>query len=511
MKIREELIQDQSYTREEVAALYGFPVSTSMIKSKRESKARDAALDSTIDLLHASVPYGGGDMYPTFIGYGHCIALSQNGLIRSGVDMLANDMTRRWISLHLPMDEESDFSEEDANAYISEIEEEIKKYRLVKIFKKAITNCGYFGGCLVYIDIEEESDKDLLNPLVFKKETFPKGKLKGFKIIEPQNITPGTYNAFNPLSHDYYSPKIWYIQGKPVHSSRFLYFRMNEVVTTLLPSYNFFGIPLSQIVLDSVSHFTQCREASARLLTKFSLTVLKTNLDSILSGGAAEELYRRVDFFVQNRNNDGIEVIDMQNEDIVNISTPLSGVTDIVRQSLEMVAAYFKIPVTKFLGISPAGMNATGESDMQNYYDQINSLQEDIFRNPLEKALTILQLNQQGKVNENLYFEFELLSQDNKDKIVDAQSKKADIDLKLIDAGVISREEARERVANDPDSGYNLDTSIDIETDPAFLRNDEEFNEEEFESVLNEEESSNGKGSKAGDVHLKGEEYREEI
>ena len=49
-------------------------------------------------------------------------------------------------------------------------------------------------------------------------------------------------------------------------------------------------------------------------------------------------------------------------EDIKNITLTISGVTDIVRQQLEFIAAINRTPLVKLLGISPSGFNATGRA-----------------------------------------------------------------------------------------------------------------------------------------------------
>ncbi|GFO81792.1 MAG: hypothetical protein A49_14190 [Methyloceanibacter sp.] len=49
---------------------------------------------------------------------------------------------------------------------------------------------------------------------------------------------------------------------------------------------------------------------------------------------------------------------------------------EVMQQFLLMVSGAADIPITRFLGQSPAGMSATGESDMKNYHDKIQSVQE---------------------------------------------------------------------------------------------------------------------------------------
>jgi hypothetical protein len=43
---------------------------------------------------------------------------------------------------------------------------------------------------------------------------------------------------------------------------------------------------------------------------------------------------------------------------------------------LQIVSGAADIPATRLLGQSPAGMNATGESDLRNYYDRLSAMQE---------------------------------------------------------------------------------------------------------------------------------------
>ena len=117
-------------------------------------------------------------------------------------------------------------------------------------------------------------------------------------------------------------------------------------------------------------------------------------------------------YFVQKQSNDGCFVLDKETEDLVKLETPLAGVTDIVRQSLEFVAAVFRLPVTKFLGLSPAGFSPTGEAERRNLYDYLASRQEKVLREPLARALEVLQMHAFGRINPDLTFEFAPLDPD---------------------------------------------------------------------------------------------------
>ena len=401
-----------------------------------------------------------GNLYnaPRFLGYAELANLSQNGIIRAGVELRADEMTRRWIEYDYTGEAMTD---EEAGAAI---EEEMVRFKIQRLFRDAAQMCGYFGGCLAYIDVGNISDADLRLPLGMDGDTFRVGMLKGFKLIEPLYIAPARYSCANPIDSDYFVPQSWLINGKEIHASRFLYFAENHPSTMLLPSYNFFGIPLSQNVAESVRQFGECSAASARLLQKYSCTVFATDMQELLTGRDAQNIKRRIQYFAMNRDNDGVMTIDKEAESISDVSTPIGGVTDIVKQQMEIVAAMFSEPAVKLWGISPTGFNATGESDIKSHYDHIHAVQERIMREPLEYCLKLLQLNKNGFVDDALSFEFVPLSDEDADLKARCNKTTADTYATLIDRGVISGAEARMALANDPESGFsNIDADAEVE------------------------------------------------
>lgn len=441
------------------------PAVTATNKDKGDYIAQDATLqDSGVYDLLSSGLLGCECSMPYFLGYGQLAALSQDGLIRAGVSAIADEMTRQWIELQRS-GEGDDEDDEILGALYAEMEE----FDLQEVFHAAKETDGYFGGALVYIDTGEVDPEKLRTPFYPAAAVFEQGSFKGFRLIEPYNVSPANYNATSPWRADYFKPRCWNVNGIEIHETRFLYFASNPVPTLLKPSYNFFGIPTTQIVYNVVKNFMQCREAAARLLKKFSLTVLKTDMQQILTSGGASELDRRLQLFVQNRDNDGLLVIQNGDpdggggEDILKLETPLSGVTDIVRQAMEMVAAYFNEPVIKIWGLTPGGLNSTGESDMANHYDHIATLQERVFREPLKKALDILQVNKFGSIDKSINFVFCPLSAEDSKLVAEVQKVKAETDSVLVTAGALAPEEVRGRLASDPDSGYN---GIDIDAVP---------------------------------------------
>lgn len=407
------------------------------------------------DTLSASLMSDGMGLagYTRFIGYPALSNLAQEGLIQAGVETTADEMTRKWVEVK----HGGDASSADPQEKVKAITEALRNYHVQARFREATMKIGYFGGCLMFIDTGKD-DAALKLPLVLDERTFQKGSLKGLRIVEPVCISPGQYNATNPLSPNFFKPTSWYIYGKEVHASHFLYFTSETPPILLRPSYNFFGIPKAQIALDYVANFTESREAAARLLKKFSLTALKTNMSAIFSGGGTGDIDRRMMYFAQTRSNDGVLLVDMESEDIVKLETPLSGVTDIVRQSLELLSAVFRIPSVKLLGISPGGMNATGESDMRSFWDYTAGQQEKQLTTNMETLLQILCLNEFGYRDDALTFDWIELGDEDEEKKATTQRIEAERDAIYLDRGVVSGDEVREKLAADEQSGYAIVT-----------------------------------------------------
>lgn len=459
-------------TLADIKTMYGAPATLAEVDADTK-KANDAAIGQCHSLLHHAISIMGMSAYPQFLGYGYLTGLAQNGLIRAGCEMIADEMVEKGITLTTKGNNDPDT---DKQAKLDRLNELITKINLLPTLRKAVSISKYYGGSLVYMDFDgiDTASENLLNPLILTKNELRGKKMRRLKVIEPYNLSPGQYNAADPLQEYYFKPRYWFVMGKAVDASRFLPpVQENELPTILRPAYNFFGIPLAQIVLDAVAHFTECREAEARLLTKFSLTVFKTNLnEQIFSGGDWAQIDNRVNNFVQYRSNDGVMLIDKESEDIDIKSTSLAGVKDIVSQAMEIVAAYFNEPVTKMWGLTPSGFN-TGESDLNNHYDHIASQQEKQLRDQIEYVLKVLQVQEWGEIDNEITFTFNPLSEEKEESIATVNKIKAETQQIYISNGVISPDEGRECLKADPKSGFN---NLNEESVP-----EEELSEEERE------------------------------
>lgn len=271
-------------TVEKVRERFAPPVTLGV--SEKERLAQDEALSDAgfYGAIHRSLQQHGYELgqYPvtSFVGYGALQQIAQNGMIRACVQTVADDITREWITI----------TGDDAEA-VEEIQTlQEKKYHLRTLFHEAATLTGYMGGAFIYVDTGTENPELPLRYSNESAELQPGTKLR-FVVVDPVNVSPGDYNAIDPLKSDYLKPRYFWVLGTKVHESRLLRLFDNPPPTLLRPAYNFLGIPQAQILWDYVMHWNQCRVYTADLVRKVSLLVFQTSTDDIFNSPNGVRLF----------------------------------------------------------------------------------------------------------------------------------------------------------------------------------------------------------------------------
>ena len=95
--------------------------------------------------------------------------------------------------------------------------------------------------------------------------------------------------------------------------------------------------------------------------------------------------------------------------------------------------------MTKLFGRSPAGMNATGESDLKNYYDYVDSQREAKLRPALQKLLPVLCMSAWGFVPDDLDFTFPPLWTPTAKEVADIAKTKSEAIVAGFQAGLYDK------------------------------------------------------------------------
>jgi phage-related protein (TIGR01555 family) len=430
------------------------------------------ALDSAAPVfgwLNQYQQFGCGLFFP---GYPYLAELTQISEYRAPSETTSTEMTRKWLK-HVSK------SGGDKGEKISQIDAWMKEKKVRELFERAALLDGEFGRAQIVVNFKGDTDEKRQLPLSWDKSGIAKGSVTTLQCIEPYWSTPYSWNAMYPEREDFYKPQAWFIMGRRWNSSRILTFIGREVPDLLKPAYNFGGISLTQLMQPFVVMWLKTRLSVNNLISNFSTTIIATDMSATLEEGSdGSSFLNRLKLFVQARSNQGVGAINKDTEEVVQVNTPLGGLSELQAQSQEHMASPGHIPLIKMFGITPTGLGATGEGEITCWYDWIGAYQNKFYGPHYDKLLIAAQCDLFGEVDDDIGYEWESLSDPTVKESSEIRKSDADMDVAYITNGVITPDEARARLQNDPQSGYsNLsgkapepeEPDDEIEADPADL------------------------------------------
>jgi hypothetical protein len=157
------------------------------------------------------------------------------------------------------------------------------------------------------------------------------------------------------------------------------------------------------------------------------------------AGGELEQRFHRtMELMRYLQTNEGLTVIDKEDEFETHQYT-FAGIPDTLQMLGQQIAGALGIPMTRLFGQSPAGMNATGDSDWRIYESMIRASQEARLRRPLTKIFHVIWQSVLGSKPPDTW-DFSFRSIDEPDEAAKAEIAQRDADtIKLLhEAGVIS-------------------------------------------------------------------------
>lgn len=285
-------------------------------------------------------------------------------LPRKIVDIPASDATRRWRAWQADKQQ------------ISLIEAEEKRIGIKQKLPELLVKARLFGGAGIYISIKGEKNPNLpLNP-----ESVQRGGID-FIVVLPKRVLSVTEIENDPASPRYGKPKMYRISStvgiQDIHPSRIVAMSGADHPDPELSENVGWG--------DSVltPAFESCRNTDATMANIASL-VYEAKVDVLGIPGLSdimqdpkdrEALVTRVQLAAMLKGNNGTLIRDAE-ETYDSKSMSFSGLEAIANLFFMVSSGAADIPITRLFGQSPGGLNSTGEADLRNYYDHIQSMQE---------------------------------------------------------------------------------------------------------------------------------------
>jgi phage-related protein (TIGR01555 family) len=203
--------------------------------------------------------------------------------------------------------------------------------------------------------------------------------------------------------------------------------------------------------------------ASVQLAQEASIGVTSVKgLFSMVAGNQKERLSERLRVMQMSSSIARNRVLDMDQEKYERINSTFAGIGELNEHSIRRIAASAEIPVTVLCGEAPAGLNATGDSDLRWFLARVNSYRTLVLESRVRQLVTAL-LAQPGsplsaEQAQRITIRWPDLWTPSAAERADIYSKTASADVAYITAQVVLPEEIA--LSRFGDDGYSQDTTI---------------------------------------------------
>lgn len=328
----------------------------------------------------------------------------ENWVVQNIISAIPNDITKKWFSIKgkFTPDELDKFD----SLYI--------RTNLRKSINEGMRWGRLYGGAIGIILIKGQTD-NLNEPLNYDLIT-PDSFLGLYILDRWTGAQPSMEIDDNPESNNFGLPLYYRITDNilnittEIHASKVVRFIGREYPREDKIKEMYWGGSELETVYRELIRRDTTAENIASMVFKSNLSILRVKdleqIFSINSIQAQERFWNSLQAISTIESSMGIRLIDSE-EDLSYINYGFTGIKDIYETIMQDLSGACRIPVTKLFGRSPAGMNSTGESDLQNYYDYIDEVREGQFKDIVLKLLPIMCLSLFGEIREGLDFEFE--------------------------------------------------------------------------------------------------------
>ena len=252
------------------------------------------------------------------------------------------------------------------------------------------------GGCALYLGVANDKSDDASQPIDLK--TIDIGDLKFLNVISLNQITNPEYDT-DPFSPGYDKPKYYMINGIKTHISRLIIFDgdplFNYSTQRLLQNFRInpqgFGESVLAPLWDSIIRCVGTQQAAYQLAQKASVMMVKSeNLLTLEGTKKGEEAIRQLEEMAEQVSIYRAAILKGKGVEVQETAAQFGSVPELMMSFIQILSAGSDVPASRFIGQAPGGLNATGEGDLENYYNSIASYQETRLDPKYEKLFDVL-------------------------------------------------------------------------------------------------------------------------
>lgn len=399
-----------------------------------------------------------------------------NGLFAKIIDRPAEEAVKHGFDI--------DYGDQDITEYV---EDRMDSLDLEDKFATAEKWARLYGGAIIVMLVDD--GRGLEEPLDWRNARSIE-ELRVFErsLVQPDYVSMNQFHFGDSMrsGRSFGEPEYYHVFSTygyfTVHRSRCLVFRNGRLPErTSNAIYRYWGIPEYVRMKRELRECITAHGNGGRLLERCVQAIYKMkNLANMLSTDAGEnQVLKRLQVIDMARNLLNSIAIDNDGEEYTFESFAMSGVKDILDSTCNMLSAVTNIPQTILFGRSPAGMNSTGENDLENYYNMVENIQKQNMKANSRTVidLILLQGKLEGKIQEIPKYKVRFASLWSMSETEQAAVEKTRADTEYtkaqtaqiyMDSSVLDPSEVRKSLAN----GGNFDIGEDIPEDDLDIPDD---------------------------------------
>ncbi|TXG97739.1 MAG: DUF1073 domain-containing protein [Nevskiaceae bacterium] len=390
-------------------------------------------------------------------------------LAKKIITIPADDAVREWRSV-------SSSRDDDEGKLATEWEKIEKKHRIKAKIHEAMVWGRLYGGACIIIGTRDGM-RDPSKPLDI--DSIKKGDLRYLQVLDRWRMAAGPDRTSDITSPNFGLPETYIIaeSAVQVHWTRVLRFGGTKLPYFSWLENGYWDDPVMCSVMEALANREVGTKAVATMMFEANVDVISGAgiADLLTMKGGETKLAKRFMSAALLKSFNRVLLLD-EKEKYEKKQNQFTNLDKILQEFMSDVSGAADIPVTRLFGQSPAGMNATGESDTRNYYDRIASNQETDLRpimDMLDKVLYLSEIGDEGF--EDMCSDFNPLWQmsDTEKSTVGLNNAQRDkiyaIDIGAVSAGTIAHDlvgRGTYPTLTDADAALVEELSQPVEGDP---------------------------------------------
>lgn len=375
----------------------------------------------------------------------------EHGIIQTLVDQPVDDAFRAGFEIKT-----SELSADDIEQLLVFVE----RHRVINTIQQALKWARLYGGGAILII----TDQDPATP--FNPESIKKDTPLAFKAVDMWELYGTIMNVpdIQLENEQNIKPELEYYDycGKKVHHSRLYKITGKEAPSFIRPRLRGWGMSELERVVRSINQYMKNQDVVFDLLDEAKVDVFKMKglNTALLNKDGTNKVASRIQSANMLKNYNNALTMDVE-DDYEQKQITFSGLSEVLTQIRQGLAADLKMPMTKLFGISSAGFSS-GEDDIENY----NSMIEGEIRSKIKYVVVdILSLCCRKLFDlapSDLIIKFpslRILKETEEEDVKDKQFQRV---LQTYNSGLMEGKEAKEAI----NKGFLLPVEIDPNIEP---------------------------------------------